>query len=331
MPCGFRRILCPIDFSDTAADVFRAALALAAPCGADVSVVHIHRVNSPAFPLTSGHGSPHAPAPLTDTDRDYLTGQLRDFVAEHNKSGEFVDWTVKESADVPGAIASYAGAINADVIVIGSHGHAGFRRFVLGSVAEHVLRRAHRPVLVVPLTSHSKASGGSATPPRRILCPVDFSPGSRRALESAARVAAHAGATLTIAHIIELPPEMPDLPQADWAAYREARFAHARTVLTDVINALQPACAVHELVLAGNPAGEILRLAAEQQADLIVMGVHGRGAVDLQLFGSMTQHIVRRAECPVLAVPAATLNGADAHTPLQAPSAHRTRIPREVS
>jgi nucleotide-binding universal stress UspA family protein len=50
----------------------------------------------------------------------------------------------------------------------------------------------------------------------------------------------------------------------------------------------------------GKPYREILRVAAERKADLIVMGVLGRGAVDLALFGSTTQHVVRSASCPVL-------------------------------
>jgi len=53
----------------------------------------------------------------------------------------------------------------------------------------------------------------------------------------------------------------------------------------------------------GKPAREIERVAAEERADLIVMGVHGRGAVDLMVFGSNTNAVIRNAACPVLVVP----------------------------
>jgi nucleotide-binding universal stress UspA family protein len=54
------------------------------------------------------------------------------------------------------------------------------------------------------------------------------------------------------------------------------------------------------MMVPGKPYREILRVAAEQQSDLIVIGIHGRGAADRLFFGSTTQHVVRQATCPVL-------------------------------
>ena len=59
-------------------------------------------------------------------------------------------------------------------------------------------------------------------------------------------------------------------------------------------------CTVETLMATGTPSREILRAATEQQADLIVMGVQGRGAVDLTVFGSTTHQVIRAAPCPVL-------------------------------
>jgi universal stress protein A len=61
-------------------------------------------------------------------------------------------------------------------------------------------------------------------------------------------------------------------------------------------------CQVETMVSTGNPRREILRIAAEQQADLIVVGVQGRSAADLLFFGSTTNHLVREATCPVLTI-----------------------------
>ena len=74
------------------------------------------------------------------------------------------------------------------------------------------------------------------------------------------------------------------------------------------LRALVPArarlyCTVATRVNEGKPAREIERVAAEERADLIVMGVHGRGAVDLMVFGSNTNAVIRNAACPVLVVP----------------------------
>jgi len=61
-------------------------------------------------------------------------------------------------------------------------------------------------------------------------------------------------------------------------------------------------CTVETAVVEGSPHREILRQAAERSADLIVMGVRGRGAIDLAVFGSTTQQVMRAATCPVLVV-----------------------------
>jgi nucleotide-binding universal stress UspA family protein len=230
---------------------------------------------------------------------------LRAYVDAENSSDVFVDWLVEEDTDVAGAIAAHGQAIAADLIVLGTHGYSGFRRFVLGSVTEQVLRRARRPVLAVP-----PGAGSAASVPmcQQILCPIDFSAGSNRALELAASIAARTHAALTVVHAIELPPQIPELPEADQAGYRAALFARAHADMEKAVAPWRSTCRVHELVLAGPTAREILRLGRELEADLIVMGVHGRGAVDLMLFGSVTQNIVRQAACPVLAVPAVSLS-----------------------
>jgi nucleotide-binding universal stress UspA family protein len=73
--------------------------------------------------------------------------------------------------------------------------------------------------------------------------------------------------------------------------------------LNDAIPALvREYCQVETVVAAGKPSGEILRVAAEQQSELIVIGVQGRGAVNMMFFGSTTNHVVREATCPVLTI-----------------------------
>jgi nucleotide-binding universal stress UspA family protein len=61
-------------------------------------------------------------------------------------------------------------------------------------------------------------------------------------------------------------------------------------------------CQTDDVVITGRPYVEILRAANERLVDLIVMGVHGRSALDRLVFGSTTEHIIRRATCPVLTV-----------------------------
>ena len=130
---------------------------------------------------------------------------------------------------------------------------------------------------------------------RRILCALDFSVGSSRALHYARDLAARAAAQLTVLHVIELPPDLPGLLQPDLTSYRAARFEQARVWMTAALAPVRDACGTSELLLVGRAGREIVRVATEQESELVVMGVHGRGTVDLAIFGSVTHHVVRHA------------------------------------
>jgi nucleotide-binding universal stress UspA family protein len=87
------------------------------------------------------------------------------------------------------------------------------------------------------------------------------------------------------------------------AEFRQLQLEGAHESLRELLAAHATAeCPIAELVVLGRPHREILRIASEQRADLIVMGVRGRGPVDLTLFGSTTNQVVRRASCPVITV-----------------------------
>jgi len=73
-----------------------------------------------------------------------------------------------------------------------------------------------------------------------------------------------------------------------------------RRRLQDEVANTSEFCRVDSSIAHGKPWREVLRVAAEQHSDLIVMGVQGRGSADLWLFGSTTQQVVREASCPVL-------------------------------
>jgi nucleotide-binding universal stress UspA family protein len=117
-------------------------------------------------------------------------------------------------------------------------------------------------------------------------------------------VAQESGARLLLLHAVEVPPPIPDLPSTvDLATMIGPLQADARRRLHDLVPVDARAyCSVEVAVVEGRAHREILRHAAERHADLIVMGVHGRGAVDLLLFGSTTHHVLRAAPCPVLVV-----------------------------
>lgn len=286
-----RRILCPVDFSPHSACALQQALALGAWYGARVSVLHVHG----------------AAEPLDFVDRDRIATELRTFVTTEASGERDVQWRLEEAADVRRAIVARAAAEAADMIVMGTHGRSGFQRFLLGSIAERVLRTSHVPVLVVPPGAASARFAGAGI--ARIVCGTDFSAGSARALGYAAGLAVQAKAALTVVHIVELPSDLHEDPTLDLLRYRSGRFERARGPLLAAIAPLRETCQVEPLLLAGRASAEIVRLAEEQQADLIVLGVHGRGTVDRMVFGSVTEQVMRHAGCPLLTVPEPSAGG----------------------
>ena len=169
-------------------------------------------------------------------------------------------------------------------------------------MAEKVLRQARCPVLAVP--AHAAERPGPMFF-KRILCATDFSPASEGAVAYAASLAAEAEACLFLVHVLdrsgagarsESGPDgdggrRPDFECAARAQLRRALPPEAREWRMP-----------EEIVTCGKVAPEILRLALEREAGLIVMGVHGRSLLDLMAFGSVTHEVVREAACPVLTV-----------------------------
>jgi nucleotide-binding universal stress UspA family protein len=142
---------------------------------------------------------------------------------------------------------------------------------------------------------------------RRILCPIDFSEHSRRALDHAVAIARWYEAAVTVLHVFSpvtvaavgaapvvvepmvLAPVDRDRLLADTKAFAAVESA--------------PGVAIEAVVREGSTAAEILEQAASMRADLLVIGTHGRSGFDRLLLGSVAEKVLRKASCPVLTVP----------------------------
>jgi nucleotide-binding universal stress UspA family protein len=291
----FTQILCPVDFSEFSRHALDHAAALARRYEGRLTVLSV-LPNLPVMDLP--------PLAMADKDRERLTDELKRFTT-HLTPELPIDLRLHEAPDVHYEILAQAAALHADLLVVGSHGRSGFERLLLGSVTEKLLRKAPCPLMVVPRRAPD-------TPPdaplqfHRILCPVDFSAGSIRALTYATTLALDAAAQLTVVHVIEVPPELQETPVS--AAFsvdsvRAAAEADRLRRLRELIpQQAMSTNAVETSVLEGAAHREILKAAGERKSDLIVMGVQGRGAVDLMVFGSNTARVARAATCPVMVV-----------------------------
>jgi nucleotide-binding universal stress UspA family protein len=292
-----RNILCPVDRSDVSGRALGVGAALAHWFDARVRVLEV--VSSTLPPLAA---SPAAVQGLSIELRRAILDELERFAAPAREFGVPMYFEVEEG-DVVTAVLEEAAELPADLIVIGTHGRSGFERFALGSVTEKILRRASCPVLTVPPGGVVEPSEGP--PFRTIVAAVDFSEASLKGLEYAFSLAEEDNAQIIVAHVLDWPDET-SLPPALAGAVANTRReweGTKRAQLNQLVpQAVQDWCAPEAVLLVGSPARDLVTLARERDADLIVMGVHGRGALDLAIFGSTTHRVVRHAPCPVLTV-----------------------------
>jgi nucleotide-binding universal stress UspA family protein len=294
-----RQILCPVDFSDHSRRALDHAIAIARWYEAKVTALYVF---SPAPVAAFGPGPVvFEPIVLTAMDRDQLLADTKAFAEAEGAPGITIAVAVREG-NTAGEILEQAASMNADLLVIGTHGRSGVERLVLGSVAEKVLRKASCPVMTVPKGLPDAVPAGPVLY-RRILCPVDFSESSLRALKYAISLAQEADGQLTVLHVVA--HEFEYTPGVEYAGITVGDFLKEREdalqrQLQEVVAGAPEFCRAESLMTHGKPWREVLRVAEEKQSDLIVMGVQGRGAADLLFFGSTTQHVVREALCPVL-------------------------------
>lgn len=292
------RILCPVDFSGHSRVALDYATALARWYDAEITALHAYAVammpaTISAFPAAGSVG-----LPLT---REEVARDFDRFLQPVAATG--VPLTSEIATGSPAkSILDAAHQLPASLIVMGTHGASGVERLMLGSVTEKVLRKAPCPVLIV--TRDADAPSGSPVLFRRILCAVDFSPCSNRALSYALSLAEEAGGALTLLHVLETFAEEPlTYGNLDIAEYHRTVEALALERLNSLVpRETRTWCRCAPMTRFGKPYQEILAVASERQVDLIVLGVRGRNPIDLALFGSTTNHVVRAAECPVLTV-----------------------------
>jgi nucleotide-binding universal stress UspA family protein len=300
---ALQKILCPIDFSPGSRQAMRAAVRLANEAGAELVLAHAWYVPPMAF------GAEYdLAAELMEEIRIDAQAALEAAAREAAALGA----TRLSSRLVTGSPPHELVRVlehdpEFELVVMGTHGRTGLARVLLGSVAESVVRRAPCPVLVV-------RPDGAIGPFARVLCPVDFSEGSQRAVDLAAELVPPGGA-ITLLHVID-PPAIHAREQRLLEVVRDLdRWAAAH--LDAWAAQLAAAAPVAKLCRVGHPGAEILKLLDEGPAfDLVVLGSHGKLGLERVLLGSVAEKVVRHASCPVLVARPRAAPGDGATAPL---------------
>jgi len=149
------------------------------------------------------------------------------------------------------------------------------------------------------------ASSKLSLPPKVILCPTDFSPASYEAVEAAVALAQHFGSELCLAYVVAPVPYLADNPEYDFKVpeFEQMLQSSSKEKLQSVAEEYAGGKVPCQIVVAnGRAADEIVNVAANQKADLIVIATHGFTGWRHMAFGSVAEHVVRTALCPVLTI-----------------------------
>ena len=212
-----------------------------------------------------------------------------------------------ETHQVPGdpseCIIDMADAEKAMLIVMGTHGRTGLDRVLLGSVAEKVVRQARCPVMTVRGSeADSQPASGGLLPLGCVLVPIDFSDCAQEAFEFAVSLAKPLGAVMRLIHAFDQPAYPLDFSLFD-VGDEKALHARVRERLQELVTVLRDQGVSAEVVCqVGLPAEVIMAQATMIPGSTIVMGTHGRRGWQHLAMGSVAEHVVRHAACPVLTV-----------------------------
>ena len=289
-----RRILCATDLSSASAPAWNFAQRLARPSGARLILLHV----VPFVPVPiEGAIDAETYQRLVEDDRQNALEEL-DRLSRSVADGAGADVRVEEGPPAP-RILEAAEREGADLIVVGTHGRTGLDRLLVGSVAEHVVHLATRPVVTVRPTAGGEPSGSLT----RILYPTDFSETAERAWPWVKVLAEATGASVELLHVVrevvtdrEVDPAI--LARAAELIRQDAR----RTADAFVERSGLPASRVTIHLAGGVEADQISHFAAARHADLVVMGTHGRTGFLRLALGSVARRVLHHAPCPVLTV-----------------------------
>lgn len=294
---NLRSIVCPVDFSEPSQQALRWAAAFASRFDGRLTIL------TAVDPLLAeaARARLNLDLPHSETGpalREFARKAIGEDGATANVS---FDVRVGQPAEV---ILESAAREQADLVVMGTQGLGGFRKMVLGSTAERVLRSGRTQVLAVPPAAaapETHAPGGRRFTIRRILVATDFSTTAAAAVDWAASLGQAVDASLTLLHAVA-----PVVVAPQWSAFfsesDEPRLAQARARLDEVSSRLQGPQRRDTIVSLGRAAETIATAAEEQHAGLIVMGLTGAHGVLAPRPGSIAYRVLGLTNVPVLVV-----------------------------
>lgn len=292
----FRRMLVPLDGSELAEVALPYAEKLAGKLGAEITLIHVRE------PADSQYHHMHQFYIDRMTE---LTRQGAESYLDLPKEGAIAVNSLMPVGHPAEHIVEYAEKEDIDLVVMATHGWSGIRRWVLGGVAEKVLRATSRPVALIRAKG-ARADVREGSLLDKALIPLDGSGEGEAVVPYVEGLASRLGAEVVLLHVI--PPAAPvyaipgqtfQFPHSQ--ADVELAKAGAEAYLEGVGARLKDkGIAVTTVVRVGNVADEVIKVTDETGADLVAMSSHGMSGVGRWAFGSTADKVLRAGSTPVL-------------------------------
>jgi nucleotide-binding universal stress UspA family protein len=275
-----KNILFATDFSEPSMKAFSYVAALAKKFGASVFACH---AITPSALVTA---APQAAPFLYEAEYNAAEKELANIIHSTDLQGVPAK-ALLDSGMLGDVVLEQIKENKIDLIVAGTHGRTGIRRFLLGSAVEDICRAATCPVLTI-------GPDFPATAPdfTRILVPTDLSAESARVLPIVIRLAHEYGAAVTVLHV--LPEELAGNPDA--TKLSQPIFSSMVHMFETQLRSLK----TEFLLETGGTAEAILKVAHERKDDLIAMGIRGAFYSGFSLGNNVAYKVMAGAECPVV-------------------------------
>ena len=279
-------IVCPVDFFPASEAALVYATSLARQYDAGLHIVHV------IPPVTSLFTTSKETGETVKAEHEEARSRLATMVKAAEESGVSTGSEVR-FGEIDHEIVNAIEEQQADLVVAGTHGRRGFQRWLMGSVCERLLRRVSIPILTVPNAKTQKEIEHI----KHVLVATDLSDNSEIGAW-AVSIAENYDSDITVLHVTDFVMGGASHPYRD--SLLQGIDLEMRKLLPS--DASQK-CNIATRVEFGIPFRVILAIAEQEKFDLIVMGTHGKGALERTLLGSTAEKVLRGAPSPVLAIP----------------------------
>jgi nucleotide-binding universal stress UspA family protein len=295
---SIKKVLFPTDFSPCADHALVWAIMLAKNFESELTMFH-------AVVLHGDDVGEEVYSRFPDLDQVAQTlmdnADTRLETAIPDKGEVSVRQVVKRGVSASDEILGYAAKEGVDLITLGTHGRTGLGKFLLGSVADRVIRNSDCPVLAVRCSADTQPGLADFA---SVVLPVDYSDHSALAARYAAAFASAVGVELKVVHVIDrsVHPSFYSIGKENLLQLDPELKGRAEAAIDDFMLAAGIPVGYEKVILEGRPAAEITRFAQACGRCLIVIASHGAGALERLMIGSTTEKVIRTAHCPVLVV-----------------------------